>query len=520
MAEELDLEAFGAGRLVNESLASASSTAAAEDLAGALNALKTHAGCLQALFTLYAVPDDPDARSDGDKMTLEQFRAFALDVKAVASGPQTLAAQHVDECFGEAAKHQGGGKGAGAKKASDSSIQLDAFLVAVLRVAARKYDIATAKQQGFAELSARLERFVDAHVYPNCAPRLETIHAELGGGVTDDSTLLMKKARRLTTQTLTSCLLRRPATKGERELDAKSLATHAKKWGLLAASSEAETDARRETITRAAYARVIVHAKQNVADARAFRPRGWPFRLDANEFERALLSLAWLLYERRVARMDAEAAEAAARAAAAPAEGEEAARGSARRTRRRTRTRRPRRMGPGRRVRRPHVRRRPRSGSHSSRTSGNSSTTSSSKPACSTKTKTRFTRRRSDRRAKPPASILIRTRHRAASRATLVPTDDSHRATRLDPRARRFVIPPSPPPPPSPRPRPRPRPPPRRPSARSRGASPRDVRRRPERPPAPHLLQRRERLLQRASPGTPRNAVSACATISACATSP
>jgi palmitoyltransferase ZDHHC9/14/18 len=325
--EELDLEAFGAGRLVNESLASASSTAAAEDLAGALNALKTHAGCLQALFTLYAVPDDPDARSDGDKMTLEQFRAFALDVKAVASGPQTLAAQHVDECFGEAAKHQGGGKGAGAKKASDSSIQLDAFLVAVLRVAARKYDIATAKQQGFAELSARLERFVDAHVYPNCAPRLETIHAELGGGVTDDSTLLMKKARRLTTQTLTSCLLRRPATKGERELDAKSLATHAKKWGLLAASSEAETDARRETITRAAYARVIVHAKQNVADARAFRPRGWPFRLDANEFERALLSLAWLLYERRVARMDAEAAEAAAALAAAPAEGEEAGEG-------------------------------------------------------------------------------------------------------------------------------------------------------------------------------------------------
>ena len=54
---------------------------------------------------------------------------------------------------------------------------------------------------------------------------------------------------------------------------------------------------------------MIVHAKQNVADARAFRPRGWPFRLDANEFERALLSLAWLLYERRVARMDAEAAE-------------------------------------------------------------------------------------------------------------------------------------------------------------------------------------------------------------------
>ena len=164
-------------------------------------------------------------------MTLEQFRAFALDVKAVASGPQTLAAQHVDECFGEAAKHQGGGKGAGAKKASDSSIQLDAFLVAVLRVAARKYDIATAKQQGFAELSARLERFVDAHVSELRAPvgdhprrarrrrdgRLDASHEK--GAAADDA-----DAHELPPQT--------PGDEGGDASSTPSLATHAKKWGL------------------------------------------------------------------------------------------------------------------------------------------------------------------------------------------------------------------------------------------------------------------------------------------------
>ena len=123
-------------------------------------------------------------------------------------------------------------KGAKRTTTNESSIQIDAFFVAVLRVAARKYDVATAKEQGFAELHVRLDHFVKTHVIPNVGSVFEANHDQLKGCTDDEVLVLLGRARRLTKLAMTSCLLRRPPTL-EQTLDVRYLTAHMHKWDLL-----------------------------------------------------------------------------------------------------------------------------------------------------------------------------------------------------------------------------------------------------------------------------------------------
>lgn len=319
LERDLDLYAFGVDDLVSESLAESKPEARADDVASTHATLMSHGGVLQALFTLYESKGDVDAR-DVSRMNLEQFRQFMRDCKATTAGPPSIKAECLDECFNEVMVQNR--KGAKRTTTNESSIQIDAFFVAVLRVAARKYDMAKAKEQGFAELHVRLDHFVKTHVIPNVGSVFEANHDQLKGCADDEVLVLMRKARRLTKLTMTSCLLRRPPTL-ERRLDVRYLTAHMHKWGVLCH----DPDDPRDVITYSAYAKLIVFVKQNGArDARDFKLVGWPYRLEFDEFERLLMALGWLLWNRRNARLDAEEAKAAAakKANAASQETEEA----------------------------------------------------------------------------------------------------------------------------------------------------------------------------------------------------
>ena len=139
-----------------------------EELAAARAALLAHAGGLQALFKLYESDGDVEMR-DVDKMNLEQFRRFMVDAKAIEFGPQTITAADVDSCFNEALKRKGGEK---EQKGVAKTLDAVAFLVAVFRVAAKKYDLAVIKAPdvGFAELHRRLDHFVEARARVPLAP--------------------------------------------------------------------------------------------------------------------------------------------------------------------------------------------------------------------------------------------------------------------------------------------------------------------------------------------------------------
>lgn len=305
LERDLDLYAFGVDDLVNESLAASTPEARADDVAATHATLVSHGGVLQALFTLYESKGDVDAR-DVSRMNLEQFRQFTRDCKATTAGPPSIKAECLDECFNEVMVQNR--KGAKRTTTNESSIQIDAFFVAVLRVAARKYDVATAKEQGFAELHVRLDHFVKTHVIPNVGSVFEANHDQLKGCADDEVLVLLGRARRLTKLAMTSCLLRRPPTL-EQTLDVRYLTAHMHKWDLLCPNP----DDPRDVVTYDAYAKLIVFVKQNGArDVRDFKLVGWPYRLEFDEFERLLTSLGWLLWNRRNARLDAEEAEAAA----------------------------------------------------------------------------------------------------------------------------------------------------------------------------------------------------------------
>ena len=318
-----------------------------EELA-ARAALLAHAGGLQALFKLYESDGDVEMR-DVDKMNLEQFRRFMVDAKAIEFGPQTITAADVDSCFNEALKRKGGEK---EQKGVAKTLDAVAFLVAVFRVAAKKYDLAVIKAPdvGFAELHRRLDHFVEAHVREFLCGAFEGMHEDLARAFADeDARAEMQKAQRLIAQTTKMCMPRRPPG-AEWSVYVHDLTKNATEWGVLGddaddASSpdasktlsrhasflKAESDARKSTESTAvegegalasgdaalaeafdpdaparvdlhAYAQAVIDVTQNVGDFKLFKPEECPARLTAAQFEKLLLALAWLQHGKRVAR--------------------------------------------------------------------------------------------------------------------------------------------------------------------------------------------------------------------------
>ena len=366
LEERLDFDALGLGALVGDSAGSSRTGARAEELAAARAALLAHAGGLQALFKLYESDGDVEMR-DVDKMNLEQFRRFMVDAKAIEFGPQTITAADVDSCFNEALKRKGGEK---EQKGVAKTLDAVAFLVAVFRVAAKKYDLAVIKAPdvGFAELHRRLDHFVEAHVREFLCGAFEGMHENLARAFADeDARAEMQKAQRLIAQTTKMCMPRRPPG-AEWSVYVHDLTKNATEWGVLGDDADASSPDASKTLSRPAstfvslkaedvsrksaestavegegalasgdaalaeafdpdatarvdlhaYAQAVIDVTQNVGDFKLFKPEECPARLTAAQFEKLLLALAWLQHGKRVAR--ARRAEEAAEAARAEAE--------------------------------------------------------------------------------------------------------------------------------------------------------------------------------------------------------
>ena len=367
LEERLDFDALGLGALVGDSAGSSRTGARAEELAAARAALLAHAGGLQALFKLYESDGDVEMR-DVDKMNLEQFRRFMVDAKAIEHGPQTVTSADVDACFNEALKRKGGEK---EQKGVAKTLDAIAFLVAVFRVAAKKYDLAVIKAPdvGFAELHRRLDHFVEAHVHEFLCGAFEEMHEDLARAFADeDARAEMHKAQRLIAQTTQMCMPRRPPG-AEWSVYVHDLTKNAVEWGVLGDDADATSPDASKTLGRAtsksgslkaedvatssaessavagegalasndarrlaeafdpdapvrvdlhAFAQAAIDVKQNVGDFKLFKPEESPARLTRAEFEKLLLALAWLQHGKRVAR--ARRAEEAAEAARAEAE--------------------------------------------------------------------------------------------------------------------------------------------------------------------------------------------------------
>ena len=366
LEERLDFDALGLGALVGDSAGSSRTGARAEELAAARAALLAHAGGLQALFKLYESDGDVEMR-DVDKMNLEQFRRFMVDAKAIEFGPQTITAADVDSCFNEALKRKGGEK---EQKGVAKTLDAVAFLVAVFRVAAKKYDLAVIKAPdvGFAELHRRLDHFVEAHVHEFLCGAFEEMHEDLACAFADEEARAeMRKARRRIAQTMKMCMPRRPPG-AEWSVYVHDLTKNATEWGVLGDDADVTSPDASKTLGRAtgtsgslkaedvarssvesttvagegalasddarrlveafdpdapvrvdsrAYAQAAIDVKQNVGDFKLFEPEESPARLTAAQFEKMLLALAWLQHSKHVARAKrAEEAAAAARAEA------------------------------------------------------------------------------------------------------------------------------------------------------------------------------------------------------------
>mmetsp|Transcript_3904 Transcript_3904/g.9377 ORF Transcript_3904/g.9377 Transcript_3904/m.9377 type:complete len:440 (-) Transcript_3904:98-1417(-) len=278
LQDGLDLHAFAVDDMVSEDLARVSPDAKDQDIKATHALLVKHGGALQAMFKFYESFGDVDMR-DVDKMNLEQFRQCMRDAKVTNDH---FKPSNVDECFSEVQVQNR--KGGAKKTSNESSIHIEAFFVAVLRVAARKY--AMGREGGFAELNMRLSHFITTHVYEHIGPIFQKDYDSLKGCLTSETELLLRKGRRLTQQTLDSCQLRRVAA-AERRLDVRYLGVHLSKWGLLGKPKGAGY---------LELAKFVVFAKQRTNDLTQFVVHQSPYELNYDEFERMLAALAFHMY--------------------------------------------------------------------------------------------------------------------------------------------------------------------------------------------------------------------------------
>lgn len=351
LESRLDFDAFGIPELVSETIALSRKDARAEDVAAARVSLFTHAGALQALFKLYESDGDTNVR-DVDKMTLEQFRRFMRDAKAIEIGPPTITVLDVDHCFGEALKKKTTSDKE-AKSAQTKALDCAGFLIAVFRVSVRKYDVSKIKlpDVGFSELHKRLNHFLETHVYPFLSRTFELTRDALSKATLDTAAVTTLYANsRLITHAMKMCMPRRPPG-DEWTLFVHDFTKSAMGWGVLADNPEEAADAAGKTLGKTpgkvsfvsgdgdatfaktpdggdgsvskkntydllaydrdapvfvdlhAFSRAVIQVRQDDAsELRRFRPEESPARLTVEQFEKLLLSLAWIGHGKRVSR--------------------------------------------------------------------------------------------------------------------------------------------------------------------------------------------------------------------------
>ena len=285
LEDGLDMYAFDVDDLVNESLAQVSPEAKDEDVKSTHAVLVKHGGILQAIFKYYESFGDQSLQA-ADKMNMEQFRQCMRDAKVTNA---TFKPDNVDECFNEVLPRNL--KGASKKSSNDSSVGIEGFFVALVRVAARKYDMG--RENGFAELNMRLSHFITTEILNHLGPIMQKSHDALKDGFSSETELLLRKGRRLTMQTLDSCQLRRVAS-AERRLDVKYLCHHMTKWGTLTAAEKYDKG---KMINFLELARFVIFAKQpDTSDVTQYTVHNAPYELNYDEFERFLVALAFHMY--------------------------------------------------------------------------------------------------------------------------------------------------------------------------------------------------------------------------------
>jgi hypothetical protein len=233
---EMDLKSLGLDALVNPDLVAQNRAALEQDLHAVHNVLLQYAGGLQALFKFYDSQKEEDPKQL-DRMTLDQFRALLADARITTDNFKATA---IDECFQEfQADAQSRVELTITRKlpASTSTaaptLSFQDFLLCLVWVANKKFQLGLeGPTSGYAELSQQLSHLITDYLFPNLGPALYERVKALDAAVTDNTTLLLKKGRRLTEQTLDSCQLRRVAA-AERAIDIKYLCVHLKKWEIL-----------------------------------------------------------------------------------------------------------------------------------------------------------------------------------------------------------------------------------------------------------------------------------------------
>lgn len=275
--DTMDLAGFGVGDLVNEQLVDVNPQAKEQELVELHKVLMKYGGLLLCCFKYYESQGDVDQR-DVDKMTLEQFRAFSRDARILNDNFKPA---QVDEIYGEAAKVQ---KMVSKKGAADASIGIEAFIVGVIHVAAKKFNMGM--EGGFAELYMRMEILVKNHIVENIGNIFSEKNKMLRECLTPETELLLKKGRRLTEQTLDSCQLKRVAAE-ERRLDVKYLCTHLTKWDLLL-----------KKLAMVEFTQVLIFAKMPTDNCLDFTTQKMPLEVNYDEFERLLAGLAYEIYKK------------------------------------------------------------------------------------------------------------------------------------------------------------------------------------------------------------------------------
>lgn len=286
---EMDLSALGLAALVNADLVAQNRAALEQDLAAVHAVLLQYAGGLQALFKFYDSQKEEDPKQL-DRMTLDQFRSLLADARITTDHFKAAA---IDECFHAfLADVQSRVELTITRKMPASSstaaptLGFQDFLLCLVWVANKKFQLALeGPTSGYAEVSQQLSHLITDHLFPNLGPALFERVKALDAAVTDNTTLLLKKGRRLTEQTLDSCQLRRVAS-AERAIDIKYLCVHLKKWEILHTRG---VDLNGLMI-------ILLFAKHRDPELIKMELKKQPMEVNYDEFERLLLAMAYKMY--------------------------------------------------------------------------------------------------------------------------------------------------------------------------------------------------------------------------------
>jgi len=288
--DEMDMKFYGLDKLVSPDLVAQNPAALDQDLFAVKEVLRQYAGGLQALYKYYDSLKEEDPRQL-DRLSLDQFRSMMLDARITTDH---FKAPMIDQCFNSCLEDLAARSDSGSRNKNNNhqqhvaqtAVSMQEFLVTLVWLASAKFALALESPTwGYAELSQQLLHLITDYLFPNLGVALSERLKVLDNAFTDNSTLLLKKGRRLTEQTLDSCQLRRVAS-AERRIDIKYMCTHLLKWNMLGARG---MDLNTLMI-------ILLFAKHPDPDLLKMQLQKQPMEVNYDEFERLLLGLAYKMY--------------------------------------------------------------------------------------------------------------------------------------------------------------------------------------------------------------------------------